>query len=494
MRSRFRFPASFGAFLALGSVAMAGPWAEVGDAQLRSDVEVAAAAGLLDNVTMQWPIPWTGILGNLQDEKKIDALPDYVREASERLLARGRYDVHLHHARAEVSIDYTSSPSVVRGFDGLGRATFESRASYEYVSKDTAIRLSLGAKKGRETDRQTLVLDGSYVAHRIDGMVVYAGYMTHWWGPGWVSALALSNNARPIPQVGFSRVYTDPSDWWLLSWMGPWQVEGFVGVLNGPRTARNTIYNGLRVAFSPIDHLEVAVSRTDQMCGSGHPCNPLKGYFNLMNQDSDVNIVNDQGTIDIRYSDSFGTWAYEFYTQFMNEDSSPVIHSGTSHLVGGSIWLPFEAGVGRLTVEYADSVATRDIWGGGIFHGFSYNNWDYPDGMRYRGRTLGFSLDSDSRLLSILAVFTDKRNTEYSLTLHHAEISSGQISATPSTWTNVVTTAPIIANIVQARVAVPFNFQDTRLRLEIEGRVQDDQPRPHRGALAAVEVRVTFGL
>jgi hypothetical protein len=482
------------AMLMSGTAAMAGPWAEVGDAQVRSDVQVAAAAGLLDNVTMQWPMPWTGILGNLQDENKIDVLPDYVREAAERLLKRGREDVHQHRARAQIVVDYTNSPATVRGFDGLGRASVQSQVSYEYVSRDTAIRLSVGAKKGGETDHQTLVLDGSYIAHRIDSMIVYAGYMTHWWGPGWVSALSISNNARPIPQVGFSRVYTHPSDWWLLSWMGPWQIEGFVGVLTGPRLARNTIYNGLRVAFSPIDHLEIAVARTDQMCGSGHPCNPLKGYFNLANQNNDVNIVNDQGTIDIRYSDSFGTWAYEFYTQFMNEDSSPVVHSGTSHLVGGSIWIPFKAGTGRLTVEYTDSVATRDIWGAGTFHGFAYNNGGYPDGMRYRGRSLGFSLDSDSRLLSVLAAFTDQQNTEYSLALHHAEISTGQVAAPPNHWFNVVTTAPMIANIVQARVAVPFKFQNARLRLEIEGRVQDDQPRPHRGALAAVEARLTFGL
>ncbi len=49
--------------------------------------------------------------------------------------------------------------------------------------------------------------------------------MTHWWGPGWISALALSNNARPIPQIGISRIDTSPFKTKWLSWMGPWQAE-----------------------------------------------------------------------------------------------------------------------------------------------------------------------------------------------------------------------------------------------------------------------------
>ena len=42
------------------SQASAAPWSETGDAQLRSDLELLAAAGVIDNVTTQWPIPWGG--------------------------------------------------------------------------------------------------------------------------------------------------------------------------------------------------------------------------------------------------------------------------------------------------------------------------------------------------------------------------------------------------------------------------------------------------
>jgi len=40
--------------------APASPWVEVGDAQLRSDLEILQAYGLVDNLATTWPIPWAG--------------------------------------------------------------------------------------------------------------------------------------------------------------------------------------------------------------------------------------------------------------------------------------------------------------------------------------------------------------------------------------------------------------------------------------------------
>ena len=83
--------------------------------------------------------------------------------------------------------------------------------------------------------------------------------------------------------------------------------------------------------------------------------------------------------------------------QLMNEDSSPFTNSGTSHLFGVTAFLPTGRNPLRLTLEYSDSVSTQDIFSfGDDIYGFSYTNGTYPDGMRYRGRTIGFSLDDDS--------------------------------------------------------------------------------------------------
>ncbi len=313
--------------------------------------------------------------------------------------------------------------------------------------------------------------------------------MTHWWGPGWISAMSLSNNARPVPQIGITRISTTPFDSPWLSWIGPWQAEFFVGVLDGPRIARNTIYDGVRFAFSPLPHLEIGIARTDMMCGTGHPCKPLVGWVGGINSASGPNIVNDEGNIDVRYSGMFGRWAYEVYAQAMNEDNFPFVKSQSSHLFGGSVWMPYKGSITRLTVEYTDSRATQDLFGGPILHGAAYNNWQYADGMRYRYRTLGFSLDSDSRLLSVQAAFTDRSAWSYTLTYHHAIVSDPlNLSG------NVVSSAPVTINMVQARASLPLELSERPIHLDIEGRLQDDQPRPDHGRLATIEIALRAGL
>ena len=468
--------------------AAGGPWIEAGDAQLRSDIEILAGASVIDNVTMQWPLPWGGVLDRL-DNAALGGQPDYVREAAERVQARGQVDTKTGELRTELSADFAGSPAFLRGFDALGRQTMQGQVIADYSWGSTAVHLAMGAQSVNRIDRQVFVPDGSYVAQRIGGAWVYAGYVNHWWGPGWISAMSLSTNARPVPQVGITRASTEPFKTPWLSWLGPWQLEFFVGVLNGPRIARDTIYDGLRFNFSPLPHLEIGLSRTDQMCGSGHPCKPLVGYFGFKNDNSSANIVNDQSSIDIRYSGAFSGFSYALYAQAMAEDTNPVDHSVTSHLFGGSLWLPVNDMTARLTVEYADSRPTRNIWGGEIFHGSAYNNYDYVDGMRYRGRTLGFSLDSDSRLFSIQAGFIDQLGRSLTVTYHHAEVSDPR-----NTWTNVVTSAPVTINMGQARLGFPLTLGRHSLRVEFEARVQDDQPRPNSGTLVTAELSLAYRL
>ncbi len=50
----------------------AAPWAEAGDAALRSDLETLANAGVINDLTMQWPLPWDRILRRLSDDSVLD--------------------------------------------------------------------------------------------------------------------------------------------------------------------------------------------------------------------------------------------------------------------------------------------------------------------------------------------------------------------------------------------------------------------------------------
>jgi hypothetical protein len=174
---------------------------------------------------------------------------------------------------------------------------------------------------------------------------------------------------------------------------------------------------------------------------------------------------------------------FEVNTQVMNEDSNPFTHSDTSHLVGGSVWLPFDVNPVRLTAEYTDTVPTLDILGGTLEHGQAYNNSQYLDGMRYRGRSLGFSLDSDSRLFTVQGSWIDHNDFTYTLTFHHADVSDAQ-----NKLGNAATTAPVSFNEIAARAEIPFQH----ITFAIEGRYADDQLRPSHGADAAVEGQITL--
>ncbi len=462
----------------------ASPWAEVGDSQLRSDIEVLAAAGVIDGITTHWPLPWASIVTRLKARGGLGDQPGTVRAAAERVLKTAERQMQFGAVRATATIDGTNSASVVRGFDSLGRETAQGQFSVEYMGDTTAIRLGAGAELHAHTGRTAFVPDGSYVAQKIGGAVVYAGYLTHWWGPGWISALSLSNNARPFPQIGIERDETSAFTSPLLSWLGPWQAEFMVGLLDDSRLAVNTIYDGLRVTFNPLPGLEIGLARTQEMCGTGHACVPLKYYFEFANNNAHPNHTNDEGVIDIKYSSIAGQTPFQVYMQLMNEDSNPISHSGTSHLFGTSIWLPLGDDPVRLTAEYTDSVATLDIFSfGDVLHGVAYNNGDYPDGMRYRGRTLGFSLDSDSALLTVQANWRDRDDWNYQLTFHHAAVSDPNNSAG-----NVVTTAPVHINMGEARVSFPWRD----VRIELAGRLQDDQPRPYHGFQASIEAAITY--
>ncbi|MEJ0005777.1 MAG: capsule assembly Wzi family protein [Steroidobacteraceae bacterium] len=218
------------AVLVLGfSYARAAPWAEVGDAQLRSDIETLAAAGVIDNLTTEWPVPWTRILDRLSVSGSLTGQPAWVVDAAQRIRLKAAGQMAQDTSTFSAYFDATNAPAVVRGFDALGRENVQTQATLSWNGDTTFIQLSAGAQSHDHFDAQSVVLDGTYIAKQIDGAAVYAGYLTHWWGPGWISALSLSNNARPVPQIGISRLDTSPFKTKWLSWLGPWQAEFFVG-------------------------------------------------------------------------------------------------------------------------------------------------------------------------------------------------------------------------------------------------------------------------
>ena len=485
---RTRFPGGTAAFaLLLWAAAtlpsIASPWAEVGDNQLRADIELLQAAGVVDDVTTQWPLPWQSLLLDLS-RADMAVQSASVQAAAGRVLAQAQAATAPGLA-AWASLDATNKPGLVYGFDGMSRGEGQAQLSLEGTSGIFSGRVSLGAiTQNYRGNTVKLMPDGSYGAVRLGDALIYAGYLDHWWGPGQISALQLSNDARPMPQVGIERAQTTASSWPMLRWLGPWQAEVFLGYLDGPRIQTDTYYSAARLTIHPLPGFEAAIARTEEFCGQGHACVPLRDYFHFANNPLSANATSDELAFDFKYSDTMGEVPYQVYMQLMNEDYSWFNHSGTSHLFGASIFIPAPYNPIKLTAEFTDSISTRHPFSfGDNLYGFSYTNGTFPDGMRYRDRTLGFSLDDDSTLASLQGSWTDAGGRFYELAVHHATIGNSH-----SVGANIVSFTPVVVNMGEARVSLPFTLNGRTFRLDLDGRLQDDQPRPHQGFAAAIEV------
>lgn len=482
----FLLSAAFALSLACVPV-QAAPWAEVGDNQLRSDIELLAANGVLDSATMHWPLPWASILARLNGTG-LAGRPAAVQAAAARVLNRA------HGATApgwsgSFYADATNNTALVYGFDGMGRDEGQAQLSLSGNAGAFSTRIAVGAiTQNYRAKGAKLMLDGTYLSYDLGGVAVYAGYLDHWWGPGEISALQLSNNARPMPQIGITRSSSAASSWPVVRWLGPWQWEFFIGKLDGPQVQSNVYYDAMHLTFSPLPGLEIGLAKTEEICGQGHPCAPLRDYFQNIDFATHPNNVNGEGSFELKYSGTAGGVAFQVYGQAMNEDYSLFNSSGSSHLFGASLFLPTGGNPVKLTAEYTDSIATKTLFSfGDNIYGFSYRDFQYPDGMHYRGRTLGFGLDTDSTLASLQASWSDTAGRFYELSLHHATIGSSH-----SPGANIVSAAPVIVNLAEARLGLPLPIGRTKLDLAL--RVQDDQPRPARGATAAVEAALRWAL
>ncbi len=66
----------------------------------------------------------------------------------------------------------------------------------------------------------------------------------------------------------------------------------------------------------------------------------------------------------------------------------------------------------------------------------------------------------------------------YEFSLHHAAIGNHRSDI------SIVTQAPVIVNMGEARVSLPWQGW----KIDLAGRLQDDQPRPHKGFAAGAEI------
>ena len=505
------------AALALAAPAHAGPFADVGDRQLRQDVALLAAAGYITGPVDSWPLPWAQIDAGLARARDGRLLPPHL------LAAVNRLDRLADFAAQRVAVDArlaaTNNVSVARDFGHLARGRGDAMVRAE-TNGDI---LSVGVGIGYRTDQNSgsWHLEPSQVTLRLGNWTLYGGTTEQWFGPGVDGALLYSNSARPFPKIGIKRLNPDPINLPVLRWLGPVRLDLFAGVLNENRDFRNTITVGTRLGFTPTHGLEIGLNRAQMLCGQGRPCGLrqiTQSFLGFGNADNatpgDLGAFlsqpgNQIAGFDISYTHQFGQHSAKLYFEGEAEDFDNVLLEQWGRLIGLTIAGPW-GGKGAsytATLEYSDTLAAslfngtplEGLTGGQTTYPTSfYNNALYTSGFTYRQRPIGHWTDGESKNLVIHAALTDTRNRRWYASARAVHLNRTNLGNPPQViflfgrppvevFNRVSRNAEKFA-ILTAGTELPTRYGDLRL----EGRWQSDSPDTlnRRAARAAIEIQL----
>jgi len=389
--------------LASGAGAASVPWTP--SLAGRHAIEVLVDDGGLPLTVTQWPLPRDAV------QRALDSLPaDLPPELG---AARAVVQAELRAQQsARVGLTVRQRQDALSGFgdDATPGSSLQLRSG-ELDGPHLAMQVGgrLDAQDDAGGSRATPRLDDSAMA--IDALGVQAQVWAHraWWGPGWQSALPLSNNAPALDGIGLQRAAVMPSESPWLHWLGPWNAEIFLARTEGDgvETGSRALLSGVRLSARPLPLVEVGLTRMLQFGGQGHEDQEsLHGFLRgLIGQGENVkpgvSDAQDSGNgiagYDLRVRCPAGLRCAA-YGQMEGEDDRKHLPYRFMNLLGAEGWSA--DGVTRLYIELAE-VSCRISLSGSSEHQCAYHNHAYPGGYTSADRWLGASAGSDARLLTL---------------------------------------------------------------------------------------------
>ena len=387
--------------LAASANAASVPWTP--SAAARSAIEVLVDDGGLALTVSQWPLPRDAV------QRALDALPADLPPALADARARVQDELHAQQS-ARIGVTVRERRDALSGFgdDATPGSSLQLRSGEldgPHLAMQIGGRLDAVADDGGH--KATARLDDSAVAVDAFGLQAQAWAHRSWWGPGWQSALPLSNNAPALDGIGFQRAAVLPSESPWLSWIGPWNADFFVARTEGeaPGPGSNALISGLRLTARPLSHVEIGLTRMVQFGGQGHP--ETFGSFEraVVGDHQNVQDVKDLGLdsgnglagydLRVRCPDAIRC---TFYAQVEGEDDRKHLPYKFMEVFGTEVWSA--DGVTRMYFEGAE-LGCRDTWRGSPTPGCAYRNHAYPGGYTASNRWLGASIGPDARLVTL---------------------------------------------------------------------------------------------
>ncbi|PPK51386.1 capsule assembly protein Wzi [Marinobacter persicus] len=420
--------------------AVAAPWVKPGDARARFAIQKLADRGHIEASITTWPISWVdataGKQSAAQDQQAVGMASAYLSFEKEQQATEG--------FRGEFNVRAQNEVLGITGFEQTGTGKAETSVNLQWQGSFWGLGLNPTYTHEPDDDKE-LRLDGSYLAVNPCNWVLGAGAIDRWWGPGWQSSLILSNNARPMPTVWLSRNRTEAPETEWLNWIGPWQFTAFLGQYESSRQVPDAKLMGVRLAFQPIDNLDIGFSRAIMYGGEGRP----EGFSTLWDaftgKDNGQNGANDPGnqlgSIDARYGFTIGDQTIGLYAQIMGEDEAGAFPSRKSWLLGAD-WTTqwFEADQ-QWFLEYANT--TADDFLGEARPGITYDHSRYQTGYRYYGRNQATSLEGDAEAITLGAYHFMTTGSNLSARVTYAELNKAGQAMPQGTDPDVFYNVPI---------------------------------------------------
>lgn len=387
--------------LLVASSAMATPWIETGDSQARYHLEALSAMGCFSGLTLTWPVNWSAVAYGLSGAS------DACRASGHAVWLRARMKrAENRHRTATVTLGGATQEPLFKHFGSQPNGNADESIAASFTGRTYAARIQ-AQYVDDQRDHRYWRADGSYLAGRFGNWQLGAGAINRWWGPGWQSSLALSNNARPVPGIWFSRQtpYAPETPW--LRWIGPWNFQVFAGQLEQDRAIPDAKLIGMRLTFRPARFLQLGMTRLFQWGGQGRPQSlrslgdALIGKDNGQNPNSadKGNPSNQVAGFDFRASFPVFGVPSGFYGQAMGEDEAGYLPSKFSGLVGIDAFTAMGPGSQRFFVEATNTVSGQIT--GKPRYNVAYEHSTYRSGFRYYGRNLATTYEGDARALSL---------------------------------------------------------------------------------------------
>ena len=423
----------------ISSSVFAKPWLDPGDVRLRHELQLLSDSGLLTAPISAWPLSSKDIEANLKAPKKGEVLKPQLQYTVDSIKHRLVEEDYRKGYKLEVKA--RTKELLIRDFSGEGRDKGSVAYDGEWGSPNIDLRLKASiVDKSSHPNDKTFRLDESYIAGDIGNWKFTVGQQSRYWGPGWDGSLILSNNARPFPSISMENVLSkaESDDFFLLRWFGHSKFHAFVGQLESDRAIPNAKIIGTRLTIRPHESFEVGLHRTLQWGGKGQDesfSDFVDTVFGVGSNTADDRLSgNSIAGIDARWNLPFGGKSkhYSLYIQQIAEDRSKALSfTEQVFMLGGSVagYSDKLNGSWRAYIETTDT--STGSYKGKERSNIAYNHNLYTDGYRFQDVSLGYGVDSDSKVVSAGMILNQSNGDFWRGWVKHAKLNEDGIGINP---------------------------------------------------------------